>query len=407
MIRSKRIQDYFEAEIESLIPGIALTFPVHLFFALNDHIIIWMAEGFAPSKEFLERYRSRGIHKIWIHSSDRAAYEAYRSAGQAKSADAQQEGLSDSAPTADPQAPSSPEQAEAAADPAPRAAKTSEGALIAAVSKSQGLTQEEKQAIISETAKEILRQAVQPDRLEDQAKTDKKAWETIQDLLDATADNVSSAVADVWKLAKVEPDLEHSVYVATYAVIFAMAFGKIDPELVADMATAGLLHDVGLSQVPASVAARIWKSMTPQELERYSEHVAIGLEIIAEFSPALPDRVRALIHQHHEKFDGSGYPQKLSGFKIDDVAQLLALADLLHAMSSGQWDGTRRTLKETFGLLEQLEKARTFPEFFNPDIFSAVMHWIRSKPSADLASRASSVVGVRAREIIEGKDSAA
>jgi HD-GYP domain-containing protein (c-di-GMP phosphodiesterase class II) len=367
----RSIADFFEAPLSAVRAAEPVPCAIHLYFSLNQHLLLWIRPGDVPAREFLRKYVDRGLTKVWIQSSDRAAWEEYLKPK--------------------PKAP-----------PAPRP-RTAEGALLAAVAKSPTMTPEQKQAVVAEVAQETLREMVHAPTPAAQAAAEKKAWETIQDLLDATADNVADAVADIWRLAKVDADLEHAVNVATYAVIFAMAFGKIESDLVADLALAGLLHDLGLSQVPAELCKVPWKKMTPAELQAYSAHVGGGLDIVARHATAVPERVRLIIHQHHEKFDGTGYPQRLAGFRLDDIAQLLGMADVLNAISTGLWDGTERSLKDTFVLLEQLEKARTFPEHFNPDLFTAVLQWIRSKPASDVAANATQVVGKRTQELISGK----
>jgi HD-GYP domain-containing protein (c-di-GMP phosphodiesterase class II) len=121
--------------------------------------------------------------------------------------------------------------------------------------------------------------------------------------------------------------------------------------------------------------------MTPIDRKNYAKHVESTLSIIADYGPKIPPRVSAIIQQHHEKFDGTGYPKKLEGFRIDDISQLLAVADLIDSMCSGRWDGQERTLMESFDTLEGIQKSSTFPEYFNPEILAAVVRWIHSSDS--------------------------
>jgi HD-GYP domain-containing protein (c-di-GMP phosphodiesterase class II) len=104
--------------------------------------------------------------------------------------------------------------------------------------------------------------------------------------------------------------------------------------------------------------------------------------------------VLAILSQHHEKFDGTGYPKGLKGFSVDDISQLLSIADLVDTVGSGHWDGKERTLKETLEEIETMEKSRTFPEHFNPEVYAAVMRWVRSipDPRADQGLRSAAQV---------------
>ncbi len=189
--------------------------------------------------------------------------------------------------------------------------------------------------------------------------------------------------------------------VATFAVIFAMAFGRIDTSLIADLALAGLLHDVGVTQVSAKISSKPWKSFTAAELSDYSQHVTASVELIQLYAPSVSERVKTLIGQHHEKFDGSGYPNRLQGFRVDDVAQLVSISDVLDSVASGKWDGTVRSLKSTLEFLEGLEKSRTFPEYFNPDVFGVVATWSRTTKAAQPMQGAMETVKAQTNQLLK------
>jgi putative two-component system response regulator len=137
------------------------------------------------------------------------------------------------------------------------------------------------------------------------------------------------------------------------------------------------------------------------DVSDYAKHVEATLSILGEYAASIPPRVSQIIYQHHEKFDGTGYPKKLEGFKIDDISQLLAVADLIDSMCCGRWDGTERTLTDSFDTLERIQKSSTFPEHFNPEIFAAVLRWIRSADSKTSMSEAMERVKKQRGEIVE------
>ena len=356
--------DYTEIKLQDLKPGVLIQFEVFLYLPINQRFVRLLAPGEGPDQEFMQRYSKRGIHVLWVPKKDLEKYHAYL--------------------TAKP--------------PVPR---TVEAAHIIAAIQSPEITVEEKKQIIQTEAQAVVQELTEAQSLIDQEEADRKAWETVQDVLDAIGAYTSSSVKEVWNLAKLDAGLEHSVKVSTYTVIFAMAFGKIDSELIADLAMAGLLHDIGMSQVPAPVASMDWMSMDHMRKSTYATHVDSGLKLLQSIDATLPARVQAMIGQHHEKFDGSGYPKRLAGFKIDDVTQLLGMADLLDAMKDGHWDGQERTLKDSFHVLEKLEKAKIFPEFFNPDIYSTVIHWVRHSVTNEMREAAARIVGGKAQELIK------
>lgn len=390
MPRSRDIEDYFEARLLDLKPGETLEFDIHLFFPQNRHIMLWRSKGEMLTDGFLDKYQQRGVDKVWIHREDTEAFYRYMNPAMFLLQQAEAEAASGEA---QPEAPAPTELAEDI--------KT---ALAA-----PGLNQEERAEQVGNLAQEMLRQAAEPVTQRSQSAKNqqlrqavKEIIDTVMDsLLDETRERARAHIQEIWKLADIDPDLEHAVNVSTFAVIFAMAFGRIDAGLLADLAYAGLLHDIGLTQVPSQVASKAWKSFAAAELREYSEHVAAGISLIEELAPDASPRVKLLISQHHEKFDGTGYPRRLDGFKVDDVAQLLAISDTLDSFASGQWDGVRRTLKDTFDMLEKLEKTRTFPEYFNPEVFAAVIRWIRSTEATAARAGALAVVEKQTRQILK------
>lgn len=231
------------------------------------------------------------------------------------------------------------------------------------------------------------------------------ARDAVRDILDLvleTSSLQSKRIAnEVWALAAGDPELEHALDVATYSVLFAMSFGRIDETLIADIAVAALLHDIGLCLVAEPIVAMPQVNQLYAQRQAYGRHIDHGIALINAHAALIPPRVKAIILQHHEKFDGTGFPRGLQGFQVDDVAQLVIMADTLIAISSGRWDGTPRVFQDALQKLESLEKARTFPEYFNPDVFAVVLRWMREGNAGVATRNAAEVVRARAKLIAE------
>src|SRR6185295_2157607 len=92
-----------------------------------------------------------------------------------------------------------------------------------------------------------------------------------------------------------------------------------------------LIHDLGKVQVPAELLSKPTK-LTRLEFELIKTHPQAGYEIVKAIK--FPWPVAAMVHQHHERLDGTGYPQGLKGDAIAPEARILAVADVVEAMSS-------------------------------------------------------------------------
>jgi len=142
-------------------------------------------------------------------------------------------------------------------------------------------------------------------------------WGTIQALA-RTVDAKSSWTAG------------HSTRVARMALKIGTVFG-ISPKKLDDLHRAALLHDVGKVGIPLSILDKPGR-LDDKEYERIKKHPTIGariLEPIASYKDIIP-----IVLQHHERFDGNGYPGGISGNEIDIGARILAVADVYDALIS-------------------------------------------------------------------------
>lgn len=122
----------------------------------------------------------------------------------------------------------------------------------------------------------------------------------------------------------------HSERVAHLGRRLALAMG-LSEEQAERVHLSGLLHDVGKIGVPEAVLCKQGR-LTDEEFELIKAHPEIGARIL-EGIPLLEDVLPGVLH-HHERYDGRGYPARLSGEQIPLVARILAVADAFDAMSS-------------------------------------------------------------------------
>lgn len=98
-----------------------------------------------------------------------------------------------------------------------------------------------------------------------------------------------------------------------------------------DLRLIGLIHDIGKIGVPAELLSKPNK-LSQIEYELIKTHVQIGYDILKNINFLVP--VAQTVYQHHERMDGSGYPNNLTGPSIIIEARIIAVADVVEAMSS-------------------------------------------------------------------------
>ncbi|WP_405457320.1 HD-GYP domain-containing protein [Paenibacillus sp. HJGM_3] len=122
----------------------------------------------------------------------------------------------------------------------------------------------------------------------------------------------------------------HNYRVAMYGLQLAQAM-NLDSELLQALARGGLIHDVGKIQVPSEILNKPGK-LTADERIVIEQHPEIGYEM-CKYIGFMTEELSVIRH-HHEKWDGTGYPDKLKGKEISLLARILAIADVYDALTS-------------------------------------------------------------------------
>jgi HD-GYP domain-containing protein (c-di-GMP phosphodiesterase class II) len=125
----------------------------------------------------------------------------------------------------------------------------------------------------------------------------------------------------------------HCERVRAYADLIGQQL-RLDPESAAKLHWAALLHDVGKLDVPAAVLAKKGE-LTPEEWAQVREHPAAAEHWLAGLRPWLGDWARAA-SEHHERFDGAGYPYGLAAEEISVAGRIVAVADSFDVMTSAR-----------------------------------------------------------------------
>ena len=130
-----------------------------------------------------------------------------------------------------------------------------------------------------------------------------------------------------------EPDdvsISHSVNVAVFALILANGLNYSHKSLV-DLCVTGLLHDVGVGKTPHELIHKDLDLLTNEDLEIVKEHCFNGYEAILRSNEGLKP-IAEIILQHHERCDGSGYPNQLIEDQMHPEACIISIIDVYEAL---------------------------------------------------------------------------
>jgi putative nucleotidyltransferase with HDIG domain len=136
-----------------------------------------------------------------------------------------------------------------------------------------------------------------------------------------------------------------------------------------------LLHDIGKIIVPTEVLNKPGK-LTDEEWAIMKRHPEAGLELVADID--FPGDITAIIRNHHERWDGTGYPDGLAGERIPLAARILCVADVYDALT------TTRSYRPGLTHARAAEIMRGSPGQFDPHLLEIFLEWAET---ADIPGR--------------------
>ena len=162
----------------------------------------------------------------------------------------------------------------------------------------------------------------------------------------------------------------HQRQVARLAGAIAQEMG-FSAERVEGMRVLGCLHDIGKIAIPAEILSKPGR-LSPMEFTLIKDHPRVGYEIIKDIDFPFP--LAEGILQHHERLNGSGYPQGLSGRDIILEARILGVADVVEAMAS------HRPYRRSLGIDQALEEiSRNRGILYDPEVVDICLNLFHEK----------------------------
>jgi len=190
--------------------------------------------------------------------------------------------------------------------------------------------------------------------------------EKLRDSLVGTVDAISKAVD-----ARDPYTAGHQRRVSRLARTIAQTMG-LDKNQIEGVRMGATIHDIGKIQLPAEILTKP-SVLSELEFEIIKTHAQAGYDILKDVK--FPWPIADIAHQHHERLDGSGYPQGLKGDEICLEARIVAVADVVEAVAS------HRPYRPSLGLDAALEEITIHRgEWYDPDVVDACLKLFKETP---------------------------
>jgi putative nucleotidyltransferase with HDIG domain len=185
---------------------------------------------------------------------------------------------------------------------------------------------------------------------------------------------------------KDEYTFQHSVSVCALLVAFSREMG-FDKDVVMEAGLGGLLHDVGKMKVPDQILNKPG-ALSESEFAIMKTHAALGRDLLKQTS-GISEIAISITGQHHERFDGTGYPDKLQKDEISNFGQLAAIVDVYDALTS---DRVYHKGMEPTAALKKLFEWSKF--HFNPEMVQRFICLIGIYPVGTLVKLESGMLAI-------------
>ena len=300
---------------------------VHAFCGSWMEHPFWKAKFVLKDPKDLERIRDAAISEVWIDSSRGLDIQKGIPSISDEACSAHGDGA---CPTHDAQAcPHSP-VVEVVSPPAVGTGRLAPSSMQNELRVAASICGQAKTAMISMFSESRMGKIVNAEN----------AHHLVEEITDSVTRNPGALISLARLKTADDYTYMHSVAVCALMVALAKQL-KLDEKTTQRAGMAGLLHDLGKSAIPLEVLNKPGK-LTDEEFDLVKDHPRQGYLMLKDSASVEPDVLDACLH-HHEKMDGTGYPDKLKGEQISLLSRMAAICDVYDAITSDRpykrgWD---------------------------------------------------------------------
>lgn len=194
----------------------------------------------------------------------------------------------------------------------------------------------------------------------------------------------------IYLASKISDDKEYLNFHQLNVAIFSIIIGhliKTEPKKLINLAVGALLHDIGMIKVPKAILEKKEK-LSPSEFNFIKLHPVYGYKILTKDSNFSSD-IAMVALQHHEQFDGNGYPRKLKTDQIDIFSKIVAIADTFDAMTK------KRSYRNEFLSYEAMKNLLgQSKNKFDPNLLRVFLSNMSIYPVASLVKLNTNAIGM-------------
>ncbi|NOX14779.1 MAG: HD domain-containing protein [Epsilonproteobacteria bacterium] len=151
----------------------------------------------------------------------------------------------------------------------------------------------------------------------------------------------------------------HSKRVANYCVLIAKAMYMFSEIEIQNLYKAGMLHDIGKIVTPDTILLKPGK-LNSLEYKLIQDHICVGYNILSKVS--IYKELAEIMHCHHERYDGKGYPRGLKGKEIPLLGQIMIVADAFDAMTTNRIYKKKKSVEIAIEEIESLSEKQFHPQ---------------------------------------------
>ena len=261
-------------------------------------------------------------------------------------------------------------------------AESQRGAYLKSLCKVAGKKETEKSTVLRDSAIQYLGTLFDPKR-EVTVEMLNQALTGCRDVVEGLVDVLQSYNVD--QLQELIANLsfhdfytyDHSINVSMYCIVLSRALNPTAtrPEII-NAGFGGLLHDLGKIKIPTEIINKPGK-LTSEEFAEIKRHPELGRDMLLSTGLKLPEGINIelllkVIYEHHENFDGTGYPNKVVGEAIDYNARVCAVADFFDAITTKRSYHSALSIDEALALMKESVGKKLDPYHFG--VFAKQSH---------------------------------